>query len=253
MNKEQLLALLEEKFQGVRKDGLTQLAASLILSIKDEEQAQTLVDGLTAEAVQQFVSDWRKQVDAEVTEATATREKNLRKQYDFVDKNVPKKAEEPKPEPPKAEPKKEDTKPEPPKPAQPQFTMEDIKKVVAEAVASATKPYQDRVNELESKAVTATRKEALMKELEHVPDAYRKMVVEGFEGRSFESDEAFDSYLSQTKKNVAALNQEIANKTLKGHERPALGKTEVDGISAATAEFIKSKTEGNSPLGGKQL
>lgn len=255
MKKEELLALLESKFQGVRKDGLQHLCGSILLMTKDEEQQKALVDGLTAESVQQYVADWRKQTDTEIAEATATREKNLRKQFDFVDKNTPKKPEESTPEPPKPEPKKEEHKPEPPKstPAQPQFSMEDIKKVVAEAVASATKPYQDRVNELELKAVNASRKEALLKELEHAPVAYRKMVLEGFEGRRFESNEAFDTYLSQTKENVAALNQEIANKSLKGHERPTLGKSEVDGISAATADFIKSKTEGNSPLGGKQL
>ena len=56
---EQILALLVTTFQGVRKDGLNQLARSLALTVKTEDEAKEVVGKLTADQVKAFVSDWQ--------------------------------------------------------------------------------------------------------------------------------------------------------------------------------------------------
>ena len=70
---EQILALLVAKFQGVRKDGLQHLAAAIGLQVATIEEANGVVDKLTADKVSQYVTDWRKVADAEISEP------NLRK------------------------------------------------------------------------------------------------------------------------------------------------------------------------------
>jgi len=87
--KEKILALLLAKFAGVRKDGLAQLAASLGLTVTTEEEANTIVGKLTAENVNAFVTDWRKEVDAETSKATKTYEEGLKKKFEFVEKKEP--------------------------------------------------------------------------------------------------------------------------------------------------------------------
>ena len=46
---EKILALLVAKFQGVRKDGLQHLAAAIGLQVTTEEEANQVVDKLTAD------------------------------------------------------------------------------------------------------------------------------------------------------------------------------------------------------------
>ena len=86
---EKLISLLTAKFAGVRKDGLAQMAAVLSLQVENEQEATALVEKLTDEKVNNFVKDWRKGVDKEVSEATKTHEGNLKKKYDLVEKKVP--------------------------------------------------------------------------------------------------------------------------------------------------------------------
>ena len=69
---EMILGLLVAQFQGVRKDGLNQLARSIALTVDTEEKAKEVVGKLTADQVKQFVTDWRKDADAEITKANQT-------------------------------------------------------------------------------------------------------------------------------------------------------------------------------------
>jgi hypothetical protein len=67
--KGKILSLLENKFQGASKDGLSILAGVLAMTASDEETAQKVVDALTADQVKDFISDYRKGVDSETTKA----------------------------------------------------------------------------------------------------------------------------------------------------------------------------------------
>ena len=57
---EQILALLVAKFQGVRKDGLQHLAAAIGLQVATIEEANGVVDKLTADKVSQYVTGCRR-------------------------------------------------------------------------------------------------------------------------------------------------------------------------------------------------
>ena len=86
MELNEIIALLETQFPGVRKDGLSQLARVIAMQVNTKEEATGIVGKLTAEAVAKFIADWRKDADAEIDKANKTREDNLRKKYDFVEK-----------------------------------------------------------------------------------------------------------------------------------------------------------------------
>ena len=67
---ERILALLVAKFQGVRKDGLQHLAAAIGLQVTTEEEANQVVDKLTADKVSAFVTETRRL--ARLTKPTKT-------------------------------------------------------------------------------------------------------------------------------------------------------------------------------------
>ena len=84
--KEKILALLTASFAGVRKDALNQMARTLALQVKSEDDAKKLVEKLTKAQVDDFVKEYRAEVDKEVSEGTKSFETNLKKKSDFVEK-----------------------------------------------------------------------------------------------------------------------------------------------------------------------
>ncbi|RKV79395.1 MAG: hypothetical protein D8H91_06905, partial [Alloprevotella sp.] len=93
MNFEQILELLGTKFQGVRKDGLAQLARVMALQCSNEDEAKALVEKVTEAQVTDFVKEYRKVVDAEVSNAGKSIESSLRKKLE-AEGNKPKVNEE---------------------------------------------------------------------------------------------------------------------------------------------------------------
>ena len=116
--KKTILALLVAKFQGVRKDALGVLAGVLALQATNEDEAKALVDKVTDAQVTEFAKDYRAGVDKEVSESNKTFETNLRKKYDFKEKQN-----------------------EPGIP--PTENPNDIAAIVKEAVAAAVKPFEE--------------------------------------------------------------------------------------------------------------
>ena len=86
---DQIIALLEAKFQGVRKDAIQNLASSIALQVEDEAGAKGIVDRMTAEKVNQFVTSYRSRIDKEVQQSNQAFEQNLRKKFDFTEKGTP--------------------------------------------------------------------------------------------------------------------------------------------------------------------
>ena len=115
--KKTILALLVAKFQGVRKDALGVLAGVLALQATNEDEAKALVEKVTDAQVTEFAKDYRAGVDKEVSESNKTFETNLRKKYDFKEKQS-----------------------EPGIP--PTENPNDIAAIVKEAVAAAVKPFE---------------------------------------------------------------------------------------------------------------
>lgn len=239
---EQILALLVATYQGVRKDGLNQLARSLALTVKTEDEAKEVVGKLTADQVKAFVSDWRKDADAEISKANQTYENGLKAKYDFVEKE-----------------KKPGEGGTPPAPTAGTLDADAVQKMITEAVKAATSSLQAEVANLKGSTVTASRRETLVKELANVPEAYKARVLKDFDRVAnlggFADETAFNEYLTETKNDVAAFGQELADRGLSLHEKPVLGTPNKDGVSAGVASYIQDKAAEaeNKGLGGKEV
>jgi hypothetical protein len=234
--KEKILALLQAQFAGVRKDGLNHIAGTLAMQVTTEDEAKTLVGKLTAEQVNSFITDWRKEADAEITKANKTHETSLRNKYDFTEK------------------KTEPANPTPPEPGNAgNFDAAGIQKLVADAVLAVTKPLLEKVSAFEGANITASRRDLLVKELESVPESYKTKVLKDFDRMTFTDNDKFNEYLNETKTDVATFTQELADKGLAGQGKPVFGQTNQDGVSAGVQDYIKTQAEADKKLTGKEI
>ena len=230
MTLEQLIALLTGRFSGVRKDGLAQLAKSLLLQVTTEEEAQALVEKLSEQQVTDFVKDWRKEVDSEVNKGIDTYKK----------KNpAPEKKEE------------KDGESDPPKPADPA----DIATIVSQAVAAQLKPLQEELSSYKAADVNKQRRATLESKLKDAPEKFRSKILKDYDRMNFESDEVFNEYLTETETDLTEFNQELANQGLGKFPKPGQGGSgKTDEIPPEVAAYIKSKEpESTSNLGGKEV
>jgi hypothetical protein len=234
--KEKILALLMAKFSGVRKDGLTQLATALSLQASTDEEAATIVGKITADQVNSFVSDWRKEADSEISKANKTYEDGLKKKFDFVEKKA------------EPEPGKDPIKVDGP------IDAKAIQNLIAEAVKAVVAPLQQKIDNFESGNIIQTRKGLIEKELEGSPAKFREKILKDFERMKFDNDEVFTAYLSETKEDAKALVQDLADQGLSSHGRPFRPAKQDDGkeVSAGVQEYIKAQTS-ESAAKGKEV
>lgn len=80
--KEKVMELLEQKFAGVRKDGLNLIAGVIALGVNTEEEAKAAVEKITVEQVNAYVQDWRKSADSEITKSNQTYDKTMREKIE---------------------------------------------------------------------------------------------------------------------------------------------------------------------------
>lgn len=229
MTVEQILALLALKFSGVRKDGLAQMARNIALIVTTEAEVQALIDKMDVNKVTETVKDYRKEIDKEVSDSNKTYETNLKKKYDFKDKAEPGKTDSPAPDP------------------------TDIASIVKASLAEALKPLQDKLAGFEGQKVTETRLQSLEGKLTGVPDTFKAQKLKDFKRMNFDTDESFTEYLTETETDLAAFNQELADKGLGQHTKPMFGQQNKDGVSAAVTKFIEEKAKPENALGGKEV
>lgn len=235
MNFQQIIALLTAKFSGVRKDGLEQLARVIALQCANEEEAKSFVDKVTEAQVNDYVKEYRKVVDKEVSESNKTFEANLKKKFDLVEKK-----NEPEPEPgggvnkPKGD---------------------DIATIVANAVAGAVKPLQDRLDKYEKGEVGKTRLQALQDKLAGCKDeTFKAQTLKDFARMNFDSDDAFNEYLSEKETDIKTANQSVADAMLSGTGgAPLFGQKNDEGVSKAVADFIASQKPDANVFRGKDI
>jgi 2-oxoacid:acceptor oxidoreductase delta subunit (pyruvate/2-ketoisovalerate family) len=60
---------------------------------------------------------------------------------------------------------------------------------------------------LRGSAVIASQREALVKELSEMPDSYKGKVLKDFDRMQFDTEEAFNDYLNETKTDVATFKK----------------------------------------------
>jgi hypothetical protein len=230
--KEKILALLLIKFAGVRKDGLAQLASSLSLQVADETEATALIEKMSLEKVNDFVKDWRSIVDKEVSEGSKTHETNLKKKFEFVEKKTD------DDDPAKKSQKKSD----------------DETPAWAKALIDQNKALADRLATFEGAKTTETRLQTLEGKFKDLPATIKAQKLA--DAKLFVTtmdDNAFNEYLTRTDTDIAALNQELADKGLAGQGKPFMGGKGADGVSSGVASFIKEKTDSTKTLVGKEL
>jgi len=229
--KEEILALLLAKFAGVRKDGLAQLALMLSLQAANKEEATALVEKFTPDKVNDFVKDWRKDVDKEVSDANKTFEGTLKKKYDLVEKKEP------------VDPSKKDPNPDDQTPAWAKTLIESNQKMT------------ERLNNIEGEKITTSRLQQLEGKFANVPESYKTQRIADAKLFIHSMDEtAFTEYLTKTDADIVAFNQELADKGLSGSSKPRFGQPNADGVSKGVTEFIASKAEGSAKnLGGKEV
>ena len=202
--KEKILALLLAKFAGVRKDGLAQMASVLSLQAADEAEATAIVEKLTTEKVDVFVKDWRKEVDREVSEGVRTNEENLRKKFDFTEKQQQQQQQQQQP-------------------------GGDEVPAWAKALVDSNKALQEKLLALESGKTVEARLSQLQEKFKALPQgnalaqSFIAQKQKDFKRMNFESDEAFAEYLTDLETDVTTMNQQISDAGLSNHTKPIFG------------------------------
>lgn len=228
--KETILALLIAKFSGVRKDGLVALARSLALQCATEDDAKTLVDKITDAQVNEFVKDYRADVDKEVSNSNKAFETNLKKKFDFVEKKV--------------EPGNKT-----------EHDPNNISEIVKAAVAEAVAPFKEQLSRYEQGDLAKSRLQALNEKLADCKDeTFKAQTLKDFARMNFNTDDDFNEYLTEKVADIATANQTMADAALSNSGgSPLFTQKEESGISKGVAEYIASQKPENNPFAGKEL
>ena len=228
--KKTILALLVAKFQGARKDGLNVLAGILALQASTEDEAKALVEKITDAQVNDFIKDYRKDVDKEVSESNKTFETNLRKKYDFKEKEV--------------EPGNDPSK-----------NPNDIAEIVKAAVAAAVKPFEEKLSGYETKNIADSRLAQLNEKLNDCKDeTFKAQTLKDFARMTFANDDDFTQYLNDKTADLATANQNMANAALGGASgKPLFAQKGDDGISKGVADFVASQKPEANAFTGKEV
>lgn len=228
--KKTILALLVAKFQGARKDGLNVLAGILALQASTEDEAKALVEKITDAQVNEFIKDYRKDVDKEVSESNKTFETNLRKKYDFKEKEV--------------EPGNDPSK-----------NPSDIAEIVKAAVAAAVKPFEEKLSGYETKNIADSRLAKLNEKLNDCKDeTFKAQTLKDFARMTFANDDDFTQYLNDKTADIATANQNMANAALGGASgKPLFAQKGDDGISKGVADYVASQKPEANAFTGKEV
>lgn len=231
--KEKILALLMAAFAGVRKDGLNQLARTLALQATTEDEAKALVDKLTKTQVDEFVKEFRADVDKEVSESNKTVESNLKKKFDFVEKKNP-------------EPGGDDSN----KGGNPN----DIAAAIKAALAAELAPLKQELAGYKAGEVAKTRLQSLTDKLKDCKDeTFKAKALKDFARMKFETDDEFNEYLTETETDIATANQNAADSVLAGGGKPMFSQKNETGVSSGVAQYVESHKSDGSTAKGKEV
>lgn len=227
----EIIALLTARFSGTRKDGLKQLARVISLQCATKEEAEAAVNKLTDAQVNQFIKDFRADVDSEVTKGVQKSEKTLREKYGI----------------------KDDTEPEPGGGGKSDPT--DIAAIVEAAVNKAVKPYADRIASMELADLSKSRLQKLNDALANCKDeTFKAQTLKDFARMQFADDAAFNEYLTEKTTDITTANQNFNdNQISRQGGAPLFTSKDDKGVSQAVQDFIASKSPDNDPFKGKEI
>lgn len=105
---------------------------------------------------------------------------------------------------------------------------------------SFSETITSKINAIETGKVIETRKSVLESKLTNCSPELKAKILKDFSRMNFETQEDFDSYMTETEQDVATLAQQASNESLSSIPKPFMGKVTKDGISTATAEYIET-------------
>lgn len=226
---EKIIELLTAKFTGIRKDAIEMLARNLALQCDNDDDVTAAIGKLTDEKVNEFVKGYRSQVDKEVSASISANEKNLRKKYDFVEKNEGN------------EPKKTEGN-----------DANDISAIINAAIAKAIEPFQNEISNLKQENTSKSRLQQVNEKLNACKnDVYKNQMLKAYQKMAFADDEKFNEYLTELDSDIAEANQSFANDSLRG-VKPLKSEVNNDGVSKAVSDFISSQST-DSAFAGKKI
>ena len=232
--KEKILALLIAKFTGVRKDVLNQLARTFALQSTTEDEAKALIDKLTDVQVKEFEKEFRSDVDKEVSNSNKTFKENLEKEFDFVKKSS---------QNPEDNSKNKD--------------KDDKNKDVpewAKTLLESNKALSEKLSNYEKNDVAKARLQTLNDKLTGCKDDnFKAQTLKDFARMQFDTDEAFNEYLTEKETAITTANQNVANAALGGQTKPLFTAKDEQGVSRGVAEFVESQKPDNKTFSGKEV
>ncbi|MDR1348322.1 MAG: hypothetical protein LBJ63_07875 [Prevotellaceae bacterium] len=221
--KEKILALLLAAFAGARKDGLNHIAGVLSFQVDTEEKAKEVVGKLTADQINSFIAEWRREADAEISKANRTYEDGLKKKYDFVEKKQTESIVPPV--------SVEDSK----------IDATTLQKMFSESIERVVKPLQETIASLKGEKTKETRLLALNDKLKECSDEnFKAKALKDFARMTFETDNAFTEYLTDTEADVKTANQNMADSGLGEQGRPWTPNTPTKGKDEATEAEVNA-------------
>ena len=231
---EEILALLQTKFAGARKDGLETLAGAIALQCSTKDEAQTVIDKLSDEKVKGFITDWRKKADAEISKATATHEKGLREKYDFSEKSNgggeggAGNGGQPS--------------------AGGELTLEAIGKLIDKRLEGVVTTFSAKEA---ARGYRVTFEQALDKA--GLKGRQRDMMLRNFDRvNSFKTADDFNAYMEEAQGDIDAIKQEQADAGLGAQAKPFFGAVNKEGVSNAVADYLAAQKPENK-LSGKEI
>lgn len=212
--KEKLLELLEQKFAGVRKDGLNLMAGVIAMGVKTEEEAKAAVEKITVEQVNSYVQDWRKSADSEITKSNQTYDKTMREK---IEKEL---AEKMKTNPPS---------PNPPSPNPPDPNA--IQELIKEAVKQATEGISNELATIKAQSQKEERAKL-------ISDTAKKLGISDVFMKHFHIGENDD-----VEKVLSEYKQELVTNSLlpKEGNQKSTSDAEMQAEAKAWAESLPSK------------
>ena len=190
--KNEILEGLKTKFDGVQESVLSRIADKLAKTAKTIDDAEKAIDAVT---FQQVIDSY---ADSRVTEATASAVANYEKKHGLKDGKTVK---------PEAEPE--------PKPGHEKKTAEDENEPAwAKALRESNELLQKKLAALETDQVVKSRTKKLTAAFEEVelPEAFRSTYTKSIAKMSFESDEDYDAYIDEIKKELQPIAAELKQK-----------------------------------------
>ena len=201
--KEKILAALKTKFSGVDEAILSRIADKKATGVTDENQVNSIVEGISFQDVLQNYGDFR------AGQAQTTSIANYEKKHGLKDG---KPIENPKPDP------KPDEKP-------------DIAKLIADGIAAGIKPFSDKLAAFEAKEAQAQR-------MAQISDVAKKYGIPDFmlKDRSIPEETDLDTYFKDVK-------QEMTNAGFQFNKTPETAEQRLEKETSEFAKMIENDTK----------